>query len=885
MDTTVFPVLGYSLTSDTQSLVELHDLALYQIRPVLSSVMGVGRIEVLGGDTAEYQVIADPAKLDSLGLSLDDVAKAISAANILTAVGKLEENYKLYLIISNTQLSSFEQIGQTILRSGENGLVRLKDVATVTKATAPQWTRVTADGHDAVIFQVYQQPGGNTVQISKQIISELDKLKKMLPSDVHIANWYNQSHLIISSAASVRDAVIVGVILAAMILFLFLRNFRVTLIASLSLPMVLASTVLLLSVLNMSFNIMTLGGMAAAVGLILDDAIVMVEHIIRRLRTGEGHYRSRVMAGAREFTKPLWGSSLSTIIIFAPLAFLSGVTGAFFKALSLTMATGLIISFFVAWLAVPLLALHLLRHKDTEQQESGLWTDYAKRSYEKLMKKALSKPWLIIPPVAVLLLTGWLAYTQTGSGFMPAIDEGGFVLDYESLAGTSLTETDRLLREIEAILQNTKEVETYSRRTGIQLGGGLTEANQGDFFVRLKPFPRRGIEEVMDDVREQIQTSVPGLKIEMLQLMEDFIGDLTAVPQPIEIKLFSDDGKTLMKLGPEVAQAIEKVRGVVDVKNGIVFAGDSLDIQIDREKAALEGIEPAEITNILERYLTGIVNTEIQKAPKMVGVRVWIPKDKRSTIDNLDKLRLRAPDGHLVAMNRLAKVSIITGQPEIMRDNLKQMIAVTGRISGRDMGSTINQITGILNKPGFLPAGVYYTMGGLYQQQRIAFKGLMVVFLAAVVMVFVLLLFLYESFRVALAMLITTLFSMAAVFIGLWITRTELNITSIMGMTMIVGIVTEVMIFYYSEFQELTDEKDLHLRLISAGKNRMRPITMTTLATILALMPLALGIGEGSAMIQPLAIAIISGLAIQLPLVLIIQPILLMIFEKLHNSK
>jgi multidrug efflux pump subunit AcrB len=768
MDPTVFPVLGYTLTSDTHSLVELRDLALYQIQPVLSSVTGVARIEVLGGATAEYQVMADPAKLDSLGLTLDDLARALSAANVITAVGRLEENYKLYLIVSDTQLSDFKQIGQTILRSGEDGLVRLADVATVSNASAPQWTRVTADGHDAVIFQVYQQPGGNTVQISRQIISELAGLEKRLPSDVHVANWYNQSHLILSSAASVRDSVIVGVILAALILLLFLRNIKVTLIASLTLPMVLAATVLLLSVLHMSFNIMTLGGMAAAVGLILDDAIVMIEHIIRRLRmSGEEHYRSRVMTGAREFTKPLAGSSVSTIIIFVPLAFLSGVTGAFFKALSLTMAAGLIISFFVTWLAVPLLALHLLRQKDADQEEGGRVTEFAKGLYERLMNGVLHKPWLLILPVAALLLAGWFAYTQTGSGFMPAMDEGGFVLDYVSPAGTSLSETDRLLRQVEAILRSTQEVETYSRRTGVQLGGGLTEANQGDFFVRLKAFPRRGIEEVMDDVRGRIESTVPGLEIEMLQLMEDFIGDLTAVPQPIEIKIFSDDGDLLSKTGPQVAQAIEKVQGVVDVKDGIVPAGDSLDIQVDREKAALEGIEPAQITSILESYLTGLVTTQVQQLPKMINVRVWIPKEKRSAIDALNKLRLRASDGHLVALGRVVNLRLITGQPQIMRDNLKRMIAVTGRISGRDMGSTIRQITGLLDKPGFLPAGVYYTLGGLYQQQQIAFGGLIKVFLAAVVLIFVLLLFLYESFRVALAILITTLISVSAVFIGL----------------------------------------------------------------------------------------------------------------------
>jgi multidrug efflux pump subunit AcrB len=881
MDPTVFPVIAYSLTSDTHSLVELRDLALYQLRPLLSTVGGVARVGVLGGAIEEYRVTVSPARLTSYGFSLADVAKALSVANLITAVGRQEEDYKLYLVISDTRLTSPEQIRETILRSGENGIVRLDDVATVSQETAPQWTRVTADGREAVIFQIYQQLGGNTVQIADDIKRKLDEFRGQLPEDVKIARWYDQSELIVSSATSVRDAILIGVALAALVLLLFLRNLKITLIAIIMVPSVLAATVLLLYVFHMSFNIMTLGGMAAAVGLIIDDTIVMVEHIIRRLRGSAGDHRGRVMLAVTEFTRPLAGSSASTIIIFAPLAFLSGVTGSFFKALSLTMAVSLILSFFMTWLAVPLLADHLLTQKDAEQKEGGAMTERIHQAYEKLMRSGLDRPWLVLLLVVPLIVAGWFSYKRLGSGFMPVMDEGGFIIDYRAAPGTSLTETDRLLRQVEAILQATPEVDTYSRRTGMGLGGvGLTEANEGDFFVHLKRFPRREIEAVMDDVRERIEGSVPGLKIEMAQLMEDLIGDLTDVPQPIEIKLYSDDGDLLGRLGPKVADAIRKIPGVVDVRDGIVLAGDALTIRVDRTKAALEGVDPESITQMLAEYLSGMVTTRLQRGPKMVGVRVWVPSDVRTTRLDIKNLRLHAPDGHLFPLERVAALAVLTGQPQIRRDDLKRMISVTGRISGRDMGTVIRDVKTVLDRPGLLTQGVYYNLGGLYAQQQIAFAGLISVFIAAVALVFLLLLFLYESFKVVLAMLSTTLLAFSAVFIGLWLTHTEINISSMMGMTMIVGIFTEVAIFYFSEYQDLPEGLDTNDALIMAGKNRMRAIAITTLATILALMPLALGIGQGSAMQQPLAIAIISGLSVQLPFVLIFMPILLRVLTR-----
>src|SRR5947209_12278147 len=692
MDPTVFPTIAYSLTSDSHSLVELRDLALYTLRPALSTVSGVARVGVQGGRVEEYRVTVDPDKLQSFKRTPAEVASALSASNVLVAVGRLEQYDKLYLVVSDTRFKKFEQIEHTVLRSTPDGVVLLDDVATVEHSSEPQWVRVTADGHDAVLFQVYQQPSGNTVEIAHGIKAKLREIRKQIPDEVKVADWYDQSDLIIASEHSTRDAILIGMVLAAFVLLIFLRDWKVTLIAILTVPAVLAATILLLYVLKMSFNIMTLGGMAAAVGLVIDDAIVMVEHIVRRLREDATNHHGRVLQAAAEFTKSLAGSSASTIIIFAPLAFLSGVTGAFFKALSLTMAGSLFISFLVAWLAVPLLADHFLNEKDARQEEGGRFTARVRRLYGELMRQVLARPAVVLLVAGILLAAGCVTYRNVGSGFMPSMDEGGFILDYSSVPGTSLTETDRLLRQVEAILRATPEVETYSRRTGLQLGGGLTEANTGDFFVRLKPIPRRDIETVMDEVRKKVRRGVPGLEIELAQLMEDLIGDLTAVPQPIEIKLYSDDGNLLLRLGPGVAAAIAKIPGVVDVKPGIVLAGDALNIQVDRVKASLEGVDPDTITQMVSNYLSGAVTTQIQSGPKMIGVRAWIPHNLRATERDIEELRLRAADGHLFPLKRVATLRVLTGQPEIRRDDLKQMVAVTGRISGRDIGSVISDV-------------------------------------------------------------------------------------------------------------------------------------------------------------------------------------------------
>ena len=874
MDPTVFPVAAYSLTSARATPVELRRFADLTLAPVLSTIDGVAKVQNQGGAPGEYRIEADPARLWAAGLSLADVATAISGANVLSAAGKLEDHGKLLLILTDSRLVTPADIAAVVVRQAGGAVIRVSDVAKVVAAPAPQWQRVTADGRDAVLVNVYQQPGGNTVQIARQVQAAFKRIAAQGPADMHVTAWYDQSELILDSASALRNAIIVGVVLAALVLLVFLRNWRVTLAAVVVVPAVLAATTLILRFLGQSFNIMTLGGMAAAIGLIIDDAIVMIEHIERRLAERAERSRSGISRAVAEFMRPLIGSSSATIVIFAPLAFLTGVTGAFFKALSITMAVALVLSFLLAWWLVPVMIEQLAsrRARLAELDEHGRLIS----RYRSLLSASVGRPLIALAAMAALAVVGGICLTRVGSGFIPRIDEGGFILDYVAPPGMSLTETDRLMRQIEAIIRATPDVDTYSRRTGTQLGGGLTEPNTGDFFIRLKRTGRRPIERVMEEVAAKVQDHVPGVEIETAQLMEDEIGDLTAVPQPIEVKLFSDNADLLRQTGPKVQHAIEQVRGVTEVKSGVVLAGDGLDIKIDPVRAALEGLSAADAGKQISDLLSGNLATQVQSGVNLVNVRVWTPNEGRGRLDQISELMLKSStDGHLLPISRIASLAISSGEAEVDRENLRRMDAVTARVSGRDMGSAAAEVARLVAQPGFLPAGVSFEMGGLYAEQQAAFRALALVFVAAAAAVFVLLLAIYERFRIALSIIAMPLIAALAVAIGLWLSHVELDIMALMGMTMILGITTEVAIFYFTEYEMLIGEGAApEAALVQAGVNRLRPIAMTTLAAILALAPLAVAIGGRATMERSLAIAIIAGLIAQGPLVLLAMPAL-----------
>lgn len=875
MDPTVFPIISYALVANTADPVALQDFARYQITPLLSGVPGLARVGVQGGDTAEVQVLADPHRLADHALSMNDLVTAIRSGNVLSAVGQVQDRGRLSLVIADRSVTSAAQIGAIVVAADPQGVVRVRDVATVQDGAVPVWQRIVEDGKPAVLFNIYEQPDGNAVQIAHAVQQKLATLS--LPPGVRLVCWYDQSELVTQSVASVRDAVLIGLFLAALVLLWFLRSWRMTLVAVIVVPATLAATVLVLSMLGMSFNIMTLGGIAAAVGLLIDDVIVMMEHIARRAGAlgvdGRPAGDAAVIPAAREFLAPLTGSSLATLIVFVPLSFLSGVTGAFSKALSLTMAAALAISWAMAAFVVPVLVRWLVDFSSWHDPGAA-GAGRVARMHDGMLDRLSARPWLLAVVAIPLLVIGYISYQNVPSGFMPKVDEGGFVMDYYTAPGTSLDETGRQVGQIDAMLTANPQVLTFSRRLGTGLGGDLGQSYHGDYFVRLKADHAAPTEEIAAAVADQITARVPGVQVEVAQLIEDLIGDLTAVPQPIEVKLYATDPSILQGEARKVAALIGKIDGVVEVKDGVQLAGDALDVHVDPVRAGLEGVSPADVEAQLNAALTGTVATTLAQPNKAVDVRVRLPAALTISETGLAQLPIRATDGHIFALSRVAAIEPVTGQPQISRENLEPMIGVTGRIQGRGIGAAVGDVRVALDRPGVLGPGVRYELGGLYQQQQIAFAGLIKVFGAALVAELALLLILYRRFWLPVIIIGCSLLSTTAVFSALWAAGVDLNITALMGMTMIIGIGTEMAIFYVSEFEELARVMPAAEATRVASRNRLRPITMTTLAAIFTLLPLALAIGQGAGIQQPLAIAIIAGLMLQYPLVLLAMPVL-----------
>jgi len=874
-DPTIFPVTGFALTSDSLSPEALRTIADLKILPALTSVEGVAGVDILGSSPREFAVDVDPARLQSLGISLTDVVTALGKANMVRGLGKIEDRHRLYLVLIENRVADANGLAAVPIKAaaGGAGVVTLGQIAAIRPSTAPAFTRVTSDGKQAVLVNVRQALKGDTVAIVKAVDARLAELH--LPPSVKVTTFYDQSELVVGAANAVRDAILMGAVLAGIILFVFLRSGRLMVITGLMLPAVLAATCLLLYALGMSFNMMTLGGMAAAVGLVVDDAVVMLEHVMRRMQEQRLTAPRPLLAAAAEMGMPLLGSTAATIVVFLPLAFISGVTGGFFKALAITMVAALLISLLFARFVIPLVAAHWLREKDAESADRankilGPLLD----RYGRASARAFGRPAMFAAVVAALLaVSGYMAWRNVPSGFMPKMDEGGFVLDYKAQSGASLEDTDALLRRVETIIAVTPEVASYSRRTGLQLGGGLTEADEGDYFIRLKGGSRRDIEAVMTDMREKIAAEVPGLEVELIQLMEDLIGDLTAVPQPIEVKLFGDDAAGLEAAAKAIGERIGKISGVVEVVDGLRVAGDAISIAVDPGAAAQYGLDPDSIASQLETAVGGTSATQVRIGAQLIDVRVRAPEDLRSDVARIENLPLIAPDGSSIRLAAVATVTVQGGQKQLTRENLAPYIAVTARLEGRDLGSAMTEIKSAVGGLK-LPASVRIDYGGLYAEQQKSFADLTLVFGAALLLSALLITLLFERAGWTAAAIATVLLTAAAVMIGLWIMGIELNISALMGLTMVVGMVAELVIFFLAEIER--DKPVTAAILLEAGRKRLRPILMSALIAVLTLAPLALGLSRGAGLQQPLATAIIFGLIAAVPLVLFFLPAMLL---------
>ena len=894
-----FPIMGYSLTSNTVEPTKLWEVATYEIKPRLNRLDGVSTVLVQGGQEPEFHIIPDPAKLLVAGVTVPDILESVRRTNLIDSPGLLEENHQLILGLINGQVRTPQEIADVVIKTTATGIpVRIGDVAAITLAVKPVYTIVTANGKPSLLINVNRQPDSNTVQVADEVHAEIDRIRATLPHGVTMQPFYDQSLIVRQSIASVRDAILIGLVLASIILVVFLRDWGTSIVAGLVIPVTIAVTFIALKLLGQSFNLMTLGGLAAAVGLVIDDAIVVVENIVLHRDAGQTRLQA-IHSALGEITKPLIGSTVTPVVVFLPLISITGVTGTFFRALAVTMAVSLFASLALALTWTPTLSQFLIRHgkySDTaspgagvEPEEEAITRLLAAEEasvggfflkvinfHEKWLRRALQHPKTLAALSLALIVLSYGGYRLLGSDLLPEMDEGGFVVDYIMPAGSSLAETNRVITHVEHILREIPEVEGTSRRTGLQLGlAAVTEANAGDITVKLKDKRSRGIDKIIEEVRADIKQKEPALDVQFIQTLQDMISDLTGEPQPIEVKLFSQDPALLADWAPKVGESIAKIKGVVDVLNGIdnTISGPAVMFQVNPSVAARAGFTPEEIA------ITTAAMVEGERSPIPVvsnghayTLRVRFPAASRASFEALRNTLLTSGSGRTATLGALASVTSIPGQTEIRRDNLQRQVTVSARLEGTDLGSAIAKVqTAIADL--HLPPSIRVEYGGTYKEQQRSFRDLVLVLVLAIVLVFCVLLFEFGTFAAPLAILSSALLSTSGVIFALLITRTTFNISSFMGMIMVIGIVAKNGILLLDADQKFRDLGfSAEQAILQSSRRRLRPIVMTALATLAGMLPLSFALGAGSQMLQPLAIAVIGGVVISMVLSLIITP-------------
>src|SRR5882757_5416785 len=892
-----FPILGYSLTSDNAPQTRLWEMATYDIAPRLNRMSGVATVIVQGGQEPEFQITPSPARLLAASVTVTDILNAVKATNLVDSPGLLERNHQLVLGLVSGQARNADDLAKTVIKNTPAGLpVRIGDVAAVQQSVKPLYTIVRADGKPAVLLNINRQPDSNTVAVANEVHDEVARIRSTLPPGIRLTPFYDQSGIVKDSISSVRDAILLGLVLSAIVLVVFLRDWGSSIVAGLVIPVTIFITFVVLKLLGESFNLMTLGGLAAAVGLVIDDAIVVVENIVLHRDAGQGRVEA-IQSALSEITVPLIGSTLTPIVVFLPLITMTGVNGAFFRALAVTMCAALLTSLVLALTWTPTLSLFLLRRKSTVEapatengdvdqeirklmaaEEASMKGFFGRviEFYERWLRRALEHPrWLLIGAAVLVAISGG-CYFFLGSDLLPEMDEGGFIVDYLTPPGTSLQETDRMISHVEQILRETPEVESTSRRTGIQLGlAAVTEANSGDISVKLRAKRSRAIDDIMADVRATIKKEEPAVDVDLKQLLQDMIGDLTGAPEPVVIKLFSEDPKLLEEQAPRVADAIEKIKGVVDLKNGIenTMSGPAAEFRVNPTVAAKAGFTAEEVSTDATAVLQGATAANpLITNNRAYSIRVRFPEQNRASMDAMSNTLLVSSSGRTATLGSLAQINELPGQTEITRENLQRLVEVTARFEGMSLGTgvaKVQKVVAVLH----LPSSIRLTYGGLYAQQQKDFRDMAMVLLLAIVLVFTVLLFEFRNFSAPVAILSSALLSISGVFLALLVTGKTVNLASLMGMIMVIGIVAKNGILLLDANQKFAHAGfEPEEAMIQAGRRRLRPIFMTALATMAGMLPLAFALGAGSEMLQPLAIAVIGGILFSMVLSLIVTP-------------
>jgi len=863
MTPSLFPIISYNLEGGDPGT--LYDIARYQLKPLISRVPGVGRVDVQGSDIREVEVVADPARLASQRLTYDDLANAIRQSTNVAAVGRVAQDYRQYLIVSAMEAHTPED--HTLIISG--------------------------DGKPAALLNITRQPGGNTLAIVDSIANLAASVRPSLPPGAVLKPVYDQGALVRDAMASVRDAMIIGAILAVIILLLFLHHARITAISASSIPLTLAISVYAMYLVGQTFNLMTLGAMAIAIGLVIDDSVVITENIVRHLKINPNRHEA-IRQAVHELIWPVTTSTLTTVVVFLPLRLLTGVVGQFFAALSITLTIAVMVSLLLALSIIPLMADQFLTEADAELEEPVAAPKIQKRGilhrvgesldalslrYQRSLERVLHHPRRMLAAGAILVVAGFLAERFVGTGFLPLMDEGAFVFDYFTPGGTALSETDREVHIVEKILAQTPEIVATSRRTGAELGLFATEQNRGDMVARLRPQGDRSrtIFEVIDEVRVKVESAVPRLHIDFVQILSDVINDLAGSARPVEIKLFGADLNQLEKYATSLEPKLTAIPGLVDLFNGISEPSAELAMRVSDAESNRVGLTPEQVSTAATGALLGAQAGEIRLSDRAIGVRVRAPDSVRYNPNQLRAIPIVSPQtGAPVPLGTLATFTPGETRAELLREDQQQMIAITADVSGRSLGSAIDDVKQVLNtqKP---PTGVRIELGGQYASQQEAFRGFLLVLGLAIACVVTIMVLQFQSFIEPFVVLLAAPLSFVGAMLLLLLTGTPLNVSSFMGLILLVGLIVKngIILLDFTRHRMQTEDVTLEQGIIEAAGVRVRPILMTTLCTLFGLLPLSLGLGAGSEMQRPLALAVIGGLALSTPITLYVVPTLL----------
>ncbi|MEI7829412.1 MAG: efflux RND transporter permease subunit [Prolixibacteraceae bacterium] len=877
MNPSILPIIGYTLEGKGRSPIELKYLANFTIKPFLSQVQGVSEIRIIGGKEKEYWVELNISKISSLGLTPEIIRNTLSETGFVRSNGYLSDYRMLYLTITDALGRNKTELENLVVSNTGKRVILMKEIATVEIREAKEYIKINANGKESLLIAVIKQPNANLIDLTKQMEQKLKDLQLTLPPDIVIKPYYVQADFVNDSIRSVTDSLWIGLILAMLVAILFLRSLKASATILLTIPVTICLTLIVLYSMGQTLNIMTLGAIAAAIGLIIDDAIVVVEQIQRTHEEHPAEKSATLVKKAIGFLFPaMVGSSLSTIVIFLPFLLMTGVAGAYFKVMTNAMIVTLVCSFIVTWMALPVIYLLLTPGSEKAPRRIVKEKSHSVKT-QRWVSYFIHRPVISLAFMGLMLVSVFMIYPRLQTGFLPEMDEGSIVLDYKSPPGTSLEETDRILKEVEKILVTIPEIQTYSRRTGTQMGFFITEPNDGDYLIQLKKSRDKSTEEVIDEIRIKVEASQPALRIDFGQVIGDMLGDLMESVQPVEVKIFGNDRKKLEELSEKISSIVSETDGVEDVSNGIIIAGPYVNILPDNAKLSQFGITSANLQYQLQTALEGNIVGTIQDREQFTNIRLLYPGNKTLNVNDIRNLQISMPNGKLRPIEQLANVKLIAGDAEINRENLQNMGVVTARLNQRDLGSAIKEIQNKVSAQISLPQGYSIVYGGSFAEQQKSFDELLIILISASLLVFCVILALFKEFRIAFTILLIAVLGISGSYLALFLTNTPLNVGSYTGLIMIVGIIGENAIFTFLQFKEARLKMNVDDSIVYAISTRLRPKLMTALGAIIALMPIALGIGAGAQMHQPLAIAIIGGFLVAMPMLLIVLPTMIRI--------